>query len=134
MKNEKLELLLNKVIEYNRPDKCKFRGFLYKDTGGYSEEGETGYFIKVIEVDFGTDIAVNDKLYLKEEWVEYVTASDKPKLMRVKRDSLHYKLVKYVLGDKAPTPKTMQNGCPYFWLLLFSVLTVTFVVLWQVFV
>lgn len=32
----------------------------------------------------------------------------------------HYKLIKYVLGDDAPTPKNMHNLCPYFWLMIFS--------------
>lgn len=40
--------------------------------------------------------------------------------------SWHYRLVKYVLGNNAPTPKTMQNGCPYFWLLIFSIIVSPF--------
>jgi hypothetical protein len=46
--------------------------------------------------------------------------------------SWHYRLVKFVLRNNAPTPKTMQNGCPYFWLLIFSLFISPFVVLWKV--
>jgi len=34
----------------------------------------------------------------------------------------HYKLIKFVLRDAAPTPQNMHNLCPYFWLLVFSML------------
>ncbi len=34
----------------------------------------------------------------------------------------HYKLVKFILGRMAPTPQNMHNLCPYFWLLVFSIL------------
>ena len=44
----------------------------------------------------------------------YVTLSPK---------SWHFKLVKLVLGDAAPTPQNMNNFCPYWWLLVFSLLT-----------
>jgi len=37
--------------------------------------------------------------------------------------SWHYKLIKAVLGSSAPTPDNMHNLCPYFWLLVFSLLT-----------
>jgi len=46
--------------------------------------------------------------------------------MRVSLKSWHYRLVKYILGNSAPTPKTMQNGCPYFWLLIFSMFALPF--------
>lgn len=36
--------------------------------------------------------------------------------------SWHYKLVKLVLGSAAPTPQNMHNLCPYFWLMVFSIL------------
>ena len=36
--------------------------------------------------------------------------------------SWHYKLVKAVLGKAAPTPQNMHNLCPYFWLLVLSIL------------
>ena len=34
----------------------------------------------------------------------------------------HYKLVKFILGGLAPTPQNMHNLCPYFWLLVASLL------------
>jgi hypothetical protein len=37
--------------------------------------------------------------------------------------SWHYKLIHLVLGSAAPTPQNMHNFCPYFWLLVFSLLT-----------
>jgi len=40
MKSEKLELLINKVVEFNQPEVCYYKGFLYKN--------ETGYYIKVV--------------------------------------------------------------------------------------
>jgi hypothetical protein len=128
MKNEKLEQLLNKVVEYNQPETekskgCNFKGFLYKTY--------RGYYIKVIEHITGTDIAVGDKIYLKEGEEQYVIHAEKPKLMRVDKNSWHYSVTKFVLGEKAPTPQTMQNGCPYFWLMIFSLLTCTFVAIWK---
>jgi len=47
--------------------------------------------------------------------------------MRVSMKSWHYRLMKYVMGSNTPTKKDMQNGCPYFWLLMFSIVAVTFV-------
>jgi hypothetical protein len=38
-------------------------------------------------------------------------------------NSWHSKLVKLVLGEAAPTPQNMNNFCPYWWLLIFSLLT-----------
>lgn len=118
MESEKLKLLLNKVVEYNKPNAAHYRGFLYKSSGDY--------FIKVIEVDNG-DVDVNDREYLSVDDEKFVTQSDKPKLMRVSLKSWHYRLIKYVLRSNAPTPKTMQNGCPYFWLLVFSIFASPFV-------
>jgi hypothetical protein len=34
----------------------------------------------------------------------------------------HYKLIQFILGSYAPTPQNMHNLCPYFWLLVFSIL------------
>jgi hypothetical protein len=34
----------------------------------------------------------------------------------------HYKLIKWTLGSKAPTPQNMHNLCPYFWLMVFSII------------
>ena len=36
--------------------------------------------------------------------------------------SWHYKLVKFILGSATPTPDNMHNLCPYFWLMVFSIL------------
>jgi hypothetical protein len=127
MKNEKLDLLLNKLVEYNQPNKCHLKGFLYKDHLGR-------YFIKVIETISGTDIAVQDKIKLRDGEEQYITHAEKPKLMRVSMKSWHYRLIKFVLRSNAPTSKTMQNGCPYFWLLVFSLFACSFVALWKVFV
>ena len=124
MKNEKLELLLNKVVEFNKPNAVDFKGFLYKDS--------KGYYIKVVEAISGTDVAEKDILYLKEGEERYVIHADKPKLMRVDKYSWHYKITKFVLDEKTPTPETMQNGCPYFWLMLFSLFTCIFVAIWKV--
>lgn len=129
MKNEKLELLLNKVVEYNQPttinsNGCHFKGFLYYDW--------RGYYIKVIEYISGKDITVDDKVYLKENEEQYIIHADKPKLMKVSLKSWHYKLMKFVLRGKTPTPQTLQNGCPYFWLLVFSLFACTFVAIWEV--
>lgn len=122
MKIEKLELLLNKVVEFNQPDVAYYKGFLYKDY--------RGYYIKVVESILGSFLP-NNKIWLKDGDEQYIIQADKPKLMRVSLRSWHYRLVKFVLGENAPTPKTMQNGCPYFWLLIFSLFAFSFVVLWQ---
>ena len=128
MKNEKLKLLLNKVVEYNDPkdysgNGCHFKAFLYKN--------HKGYYFKVVEVMAGTDLAFNDIIPVKDGNEEFLIVADKPKLMRVDKHSWHYKLVKYVLRSNAPTPRDMQNGCPYFWLLVFSLLAVSFILLFK---
>lgn len=126
MKKEKLELLLNKVVEYNNPDAydsngCNFKAFLYKN--------KRGYYFKVVEVMAGTDLAFDDIIPLNDEDENFLVIADKPKLMRVSRKSWHYKLMKYVLKSNTPTPKDMQNGCPYFWLVMFSMIVVPFILL-----
>ena len=118
MKIEKLELLLNKVVEFNQPDVAYYKGFLYKDS--------RGYYIKVVEGILG-HFEINDKVRLNEGDEQFIIQAEKPKLMRVSLKSWHYRLIKYVLADNAPTPKTMQNGCPYFWLLIFSLFASPFV-------
>lgn len=128
MKNEKLKSLLNKVVEYNDPNAyggngCHFKAFLYKKT--------SGYYFKVVEVIAGTDLAFNDLIPLKEGDEDYLVVADKPKLMRVDKKSWHYRLVQYVLKSNAPTPQDMQNGCPYFWLAVFSMLVVPFIQLYK---
>lgn len=120
MKNEKLELLLNKVVEFNQPEVSYYKGFLYKD-------GQ-GYYIKVVESTIGS-FFLNDKIRLKNGDEQYIIQADKPKLMRVSLKSWHYRLMKFVLGDNTPTPKNMQNGCPYFWLLVLSMLALPFVLI-----
>jgi hypothetical protein len=122
-KLEKLELLMNKVVEFNKPNILYCKGFLYKDY--------EGYYIKVVETIVGS-LSLNSKIYLQTGDDAYIVQAEKPKLMRVSMKSWHYRLVKYVLGSNAPTPKTMQNGCPYFWLLIFSVLVVPFKVIGEV--
>ena len=123
MKNEKLELLLNKVVEYNRPDEIYVKGFLYKDYSGQ-------YYLKIVETLLGS-LTFNQKHYLKEGDEVFIKQADKPKLMRVSLKSWHYRLIKYVMRDNAPTPKTMQNGCPYFWILVFSMFVVPFILLFK---
>lgn len=119
----KLELLLNKVVEYNKPNETYIKAFLYKDT--------KGYYLKVVEILLG-GLKFNQIIYLVDGDENYIMKAEKPKLMRVSFNSWHYRLVKYVLKDSAPTPKTMQNGCPYFWLLLFSMFSVSFILLYKV--
>ncbi len=41
--------------------------------------------------------------------------------------SWHYRLMKLVLGKMSPTPQDMHNLCPYFWLLMFCLLSGTVV-------
>jgi hypothetical protein len=125
MKNEKLELLLNKVVEFNQPEVAYYKGFLQKNSGGY--------YIKVSESIIGSFLE-RSNVYLKEGDEQYITKAEKPKLMRVSLKSWHYRLVKYVLKDNVPTPKTMQNGCPYFWLLIFSLLVLPIVLSWKIFI
>lgn len=119
----KLELLLNKVVEYNKPDETYIKAFLYKDN-------IKGYYLKVVEILLGS-LSFNQIIYLVDGDENYIIKAEKPKLMRVSFKSWHYRLVKYVLKDSAPTPKTMQNGCPYFWLLLFSMFSVSFILLYN---
>lgn len=116
-KVQKLESLMNKVVEFNKPDIFYCKGFLYRDS--------EGYYIKVVETIIGS-LSINTKLYLVTGDEAYIVQAEKPKLMRVSMKSWHYRLVKYVLGNNAPTPKTMQNGCPYFWLLIFSIIVSPF--------
>ena len=117
---KQLDELLNKVVEFNQPNVAQYKGFLYKNT--------YGYYIKVIDSIIGSQ-TINDQVYLNDGDETYITHALKPKLMIVSKKSWHYKLIKFVLKDNAPTPKTMQNGCPYFWLLIFSILILPFLFL-----
>lgn len=117
MNNSKLKSLTHKLVELkNSTDHMK--GFLFRDISG-------NYFIKPIEVYKGTAKEAG-KFYLTEEHVEFTNFCESPKLMKVSMKSWHYRLMKYVLRSNVPTPQTMQNGCPYFWLLVFSLLVVPF--------
>ena len=123
MKNDKLQSLLNKLVML-KTDTDHLKGFLFKKNGEY--------FIKPIEVYAGSAKEAG-KFFLKEEHVEFTNFCESPKLMKVSMKSWHYRLMKYILGSNTPTPQTMQNGCPYFWLLVFCLLVTPFVLLWQVF-
>ena len=50
---------------------------------------------------------------MKEKQVERPNAKTSTK-------SWHYKLMKFVMGEQAPTPQTMHNLCPYYWLVIYS--------------
>lgn len=129
MKNEKFESLLNKMVEFEKSEKLvslvfSYKGFLYKT-------GPNGsYYLKIIETTFGNK-KPNDIIYLDANDEQYIKFAPKPKLMVVSMKSWHYRLIKFILHDNAPTSKTMQNGCPYFWLLVLSVLALPFVLLWK---
>ena len=125
MKNEKLELLLNKMVTYEKSEKLVSLVFSYK---GFLYKGDGGYYIKVVETEVGPT-QPGDIIYLKDSDADLITFSAKPKLMRVSLKSWHYRLIKYILRSNAPTPQTMQNGCPYFWLLVLSMLALPFVLL-----
>jgi hypothetical protein len=114
-----VDLSVNKLVVY-QTKASEFKGFLLKDNGNYS--------IKVIEVTRGV-VRVDDVFKLKVKDLANIVQSEYPKLMAVSMKSWHYRLVKYVLGSSAPTPKTMHNGCPYFWLLIFSLIASPFVLL-----
>jgi hypothetical protein len=117
-----VDLSVNKLVVYQTKD-SEFKGFLLKDNGSYS--------IKVIETTRGI-VKVGDVFEMMEKDLTNIVQSEYPKLMAVSMKSWHYRLVKYVLGSNAPTPKTMHNGCPYFWLLIFSLITCPFVLLGSV--
>jgi len=112
-----VDLSVNKLVVYQSATK-EFKGFLIKTDGLYS--------IKVIESTKGK-IKVDSTYKLNSNELDYLNQSEYPKLMAVSMRSWHYHLVKYVLGSGAPTPETMRNGCPYFWLFIFSLFVCTFV-------
>ena len=116
MKNEKLNSLIHKLVELKN-ETNHLKGFLFKDNDLY--------YIKPIEVYLGS-AKETVKYYLTEDDVLFIEFCESPKLMKVSMKSWHYRLMKYVLGQYVPTPQTMQNGCPYFWLLIFSMLVVPF--------
>lgn len=112
-----MNTLVNKLVEY-KTELEHLKGFLFKDG--------SNFYIKIIDVIKGYH-QLDECYYLQEFEFDNITHAESPKLMRVSMKSWHYRLVKYVLGSKAPTPKTLQNGCPYFWLLVFSMLVCPFV-------
>lgn len=116
MKNEKLNSLIHKLVEL-KTETDHIKGFLFKDNDLY--------YIKPIEVYLGS-AKETVKHYLSESDAFFIEFCESPKLMKVSMKSWHYRLMKYVLGKYVPTPQTMQNGCPYFWLLIFSMLVVPF--------
>lgn len=44
------------------------------------------------------------------------------KLIKLSRNSWHYKLMKWFLGDNTPSPSNTFNFCRYFWILMFCLL------------
>lgn len=119
MNTSNLKTLTHKLVQINN-ESDSMKGFLFKD-------GDR-YFIKPIEV-FKGNAQEAGKFYITESNVDDVKFCDSPKLMRVSMKSWHYRLMKYVLRSNVPTPKSMQNGCPYFWLLIFSILVSPFLFL-----
>jgi hypothetical protein len=109
MKNEKLELLKNKVVNVKTQDNKSYSGFLTWN--------DCSYQVKIIDVTSG-NFNIDEIINIAD--TDNVTVSEKPKLMGIKKNSWHYHLMSYVLRSNVPTPKTMQNGCPYWWLLIFS--------------
>lgn len=53
--------------------------------------------------------------------------NEKKSSVSISEKDWHFRLINYVLGDFAPTSRDMHNLCPYFWLLVFSLITVPFV-------
>ena len=49
------------------------------------------------------------------------------KIIKLSTKSWHYKLIKFIFGGMLPEPKTMKNLCPYFWMLIASILVVPFI-------
>jgi hypothetical protein len=47
------------------------------------------------------------------------------KLVKLSKNSWHYKLIKWFLGDAAPTPSNTFNFCRYFWIFMFCLLIMT---------
>lgn len=64
--------------------------------------------------------------------------SEEKAAVKLSTRSWHYKLMRFILGSAAPTPQNMHNLCPYFWLLIFSMLVSPIVaplkLIWKVFV
>lgn len=110
--SENLKPLLNKLVEL-KTDKDHMKGFLFHENNKY--------YIKPIEVYKGGAVETI-KFWLQPEHEGFTKFCESPKLMKISMKSWHYRLIRYILGNNAPTPKTMQNGCPYFWLLIFCLI------------
>lgn len=120
---QKLKNLHHKLVQLN-DETDHMKGFLFK-------EGDR-FFIKPIEVYRGSAVEAG-RFYITEKNADSVEFCESPKLMKVSMKSWHYRLMKWVLGSNVPTPKTMQNGCPYFWLLVFSLIVSPFLFILRMF-
>jgi len=49
---------------------------------------------------------------------------EKVKLVTLSEKQWHYRLIKFVFGNMLPDPKTLKNLCPYFWILVASLIVV----------
>lgn len=47
---------------------------------------------------------------------------EKIKLITLSTNSWHYKLIKFMFGKVIPKPEKLQNLCPYFWILVASLI------------
>lgn len=47
---------------------------------------------------------------------------EKLKLIQLNSNAWHYKLIKFMFGRILPEPKQLKNLCPYFWMLIASLL------------
>ena len=76
MENQKLELMLNKIVEVNvKKESCQIKGFLYKNP--------SNYYIKITEIVSGRGLEIGDVYNLMENSEFQISVSEKPKLMRV---------------------------------------------------
>jgi len=127
MKNDKLIALVNKLVEFNN-GKIHLKGYLFND-----DHDSSVFYIKPIAVFKGTkEEALEERRFdLNTNANKHIKYAETPKLMKVSMKSWHYRLMRYVLVDSTPTPKTMQNGCPYAWLLIFCLLFIPFKLLAQ---
>lgn len=115
---ENLNTMLQKIVYLNDYKTIEVTGFLMKI--------DNDYIIKVIDSKNDNNER-HDIITLDERLAKFVEISDKPKLMKVSMKSWRYKAMKYVLRKHVPTPHNMQNGCPVFWLMVFSLIIIPFV-------
>ena len=117
---ENLEKMLQKIVYLNDYKGIEVTGFLLKM--------DDEYIVKVIDSK-NDKYERHDVIKMDERLAKFIEISDRPKLMKASMKSTGYKVMKYVLRSNVPTPHTMQNGCPYFWLMIFSYIAITFVFL-----